>query len=165
MVADGMLTRKRYREVPPRVDYELTERARDLMPIIGELARWGYEWTWSAPRSAEAVDIGAIFRLAPGLINAGPGSRGTVELTVTDAKDGGPASYSLTTSGDRVTIEERQPDNPDARVSGKTATWVAALSPDHDRGALQVTGDRELAHGVLDGLVGSSDRAATTVAA
>ena len=28
MVADGMLTRKRYREVPLRVDYELTERAR-----------------------------------------------------------------------------------------------------------------------------------------
>ena len=41
MVADGMLTRKRYREVPPRVDYELTERARELMPILAELARWG----------------------------------------------------------------------------------------------------------------------------
>ncbi len=28
MVADGLLTRTRNREVPPRVDYELTERAR-----------------------------------------------------------------------------------------------------------------------------------------
>ena len=52
MVADGMLTRKRYREVPPRVDYELTERARELMPILGELARWGYEWAWSPPRES-----------------------------------------------------------------------------------------------------------------
>src|SRR3954453_18336580 len=64
MVADGLLTRKRYREVPPRVDYELTERARELMPILGELARWGYEWTWSAPRVGERVDVGAILRPA-----------------------------------------------------------------------------------------------------
>ena len=52
MVADGLLTRKRYREVPPRVDYALTDRARDLMPVLGELGRWGYEWVWSAPRGS-----------------------------------------------------------------------------------------------------------------
>ena len=68
MVADGMLTRKRYREVPPRVDYELTPRARDLMPVLGELALWGYRWAWSQPRSGERVDMGAIFRLVPGLV-------------------------------------------------------------------------------------------------
>jgi hypothetical protein len=112
------------------------------------------------------VDIGAIFRLAPGLMNAAPGVRGTVELTVSDARDGGaPASYSLTTSGDRVTIEEQQADSPDARVRGKTAAWIAALSPDHDRGGLHVTGDGKLADGVLDGLVASSERTPATVAA
>ena len=41
MVADGMLTRKRYREVPPRVDYELTDRAGALAPVLGELAKVG----------------------------------------------------------------------------------------------------------------------------
>src|SRR5207249_991427 len=60
MVADGLLTRQRYREVPPRVDYELTERARELLPVVGALARWGYQWTWSAPHHDEAIDIGAI---------------------------------------------------------------------------------------------------------
>ena len=70
MVADGMLTRKRYREVPPRVDYELTPRARDLMPVLAELALWGYRWAWSQPRAGERVDIGAIFRLVPGLVQA-----------------------------------------------------------------------------------------------
>src|SRR5215210_3340858 len=82
MVADGLLTRQRYREVPPRVDYELTERARDLMPVLGALARWGYEWAWSAPRAGEAIDIGAIVRLAPGLLSPGPSVSGAVELEV-----------------------------------------------------------------------------------
>ena len=52
MVADGMLTRKRYREVPPRVDYELTERAIALAPVLGELARWGYDWAWGSAAAA-----------------------------------------------------------------------------------------------------------------
>ena len=79
MVADGLLTRQRYREVPPRVDYELTERSRELMPVLGALARWGYDWAWSAPRQGEDVNVGAIFRLAPGLIDAGDAS-GSVDL-------------------------------------------------------------------------------------
>ncbi len=41
MVADEMLTRKRYREVPPRVEYELTERARELMPVLGRARAMG----------------------------------------------------------------------------------------------------------------------------
>ena len=72
MVADGLLTRQRYREVPPRVDYELTERARDLLPVIGALARWGYQWAWSAPRSGMPA---AARRIAPMSI-ASPGRGG-----------------------------------------------------------------------------------------
>src|SRR6202790_5528715 len=102
MVADGMLTRKRYREVPPRVDYELTERARDLMPILGELARWGYEWAWSSPRSSEDVELGAIFRLALGLVEPANVS-GTVEFTVTGDEQGDrDASYTFTSADGRV---------------------------------------------------------------
>src|ERR671916_2209490 len=67
MVADGLLTRQRYREVPPRVDYELTQRSRELLPVLGALARWGYQWAWSPPRGDEQVDIGAILRSTPGL--------------------------------------------------------------------------------------------------
>ena len=81
MVADGLLTRQRYREVPPRVDYELTERSRELIPVLGALARWGYDWTWSAPRPGEDVNVGAIFRLAPGILEppARPGGHGRAD--------------------------------------------------------------------------------------
>ncbi len=156
MVADGMLTRKRYREVPPRVDYELTERARELMPVLGELARWGYEWAWSPPRTSESVDLGAIFRLAPGLLSrASPG--GTVEFVV-DEPDR-QASYAFTLSEEGVSVEERAADAPDARVTGSVEDWVKAFSPERDRAGLQHRGDRSLAEGLLDGLAAAGRRA------
>src|SRR5205807_8989872 len=161
MVADGMLTRKRYREVPPRVDYELTERARKLMPILGELARWGFEWAWGSPRASERIDIGAIFRLAPGIVSLPRSARGSVELTVRDGKKGGgAASYLITASGPRVSVEERPAADADARVAGSEAAWIAALSPEGDRQALEVSGDRQLAEQVLDRLTAHERRRA-----
>ncbi len=41
MVALGLLLRRRYREMPPRVELELTEAGRELLPIADALARWG----------------------------------------------------------------------------------------------------------------------------
>lgn len=166
MVADGMLTRQRYREVPPRVDYELTERARELMPILGELARWGYEWAWGSPRPAERIDIGAIFRIAPGLIHLPRTARGKVELTVDAGKQGGKvAAYTMVASGGRVSIEERQEPEADSRVTGDQDAWVAAFSPDGDRSGLDMSGDESLATQLLDGLAVQERRRSSRTAA
>ena len=101
MVADGLLTRQRYREVPPRVDYELTERSRDLMPVLGALARWGYEWTWGPPREGEEVNIGAILRLAPGLLTPSAALEGTVDCIVLANGERPERFYRLTAGGGR----------------------------------------------------------------
>ena len=164
MVADGLLTRQRYREVPPRVDYELTERARELMPVLGALARWGYDWTWTEPRDGEDVDVGAILRLAPGLVGTPRSLRGTVRVSAT-GKQGKPREYLLRVASGRVEIEEPEDEvaDADARVSGPHAAWIAALGPDADRSGLSFEGDRELAETLLDGLAparSSSSRAA-----
>ncbi len=165
MVADGMLTRKRYREVPPRVDYELTERARDLMPILGELARWGYEWAWSPPRAAETIDVGAIFRLAPGLLRPSSGPTGTVELIVADGHETGQhAWYSLVVTSEGTSIQEQAPERSDARISGDTLSWVRAFSPDGERDGLEIRGDRRLAESLLDALGSAPPRRAVHVA-
>lgn len=37
---DGYVTRRVYAEVPPRVEYSLTERAISLIPIIDNLIGW-----------------------------------------------------------------------------------------------------------------------------
>jgi DNA-binding HxlR family transcriptional regulator len=40
---DGLVARRVYPEVPPRVEYMLTERYRSLMPIVDQMYAWGKE--------------------------------------------------------------------------------------------------------------------------
>ena len=44
MEADGLLTRTVYPEVPPRVDYTLTELGYSLRPILEAMRVWGEEY-------------------------------------------------------------------------------------------------------------------------
>jgi hypothetical protein len=150
-VADGLLTRQRYREMPPRVDYELTERSRELIPVLGALARWGYDWTWSAPRPGEDIDIGAILRLAPGLLEPPARLTGTVELIVEADGDAPARRYLITLADGRAEISEVGGPQPSASMRGSVAAWVRTLGPEGASEALEVTGRHALADAVLDG--------------
>ncbi|HIP22065.1 MAG TPA: transcriptional regulator [Rhodobacteraceae bacterium] len=41
--ADGLVHREVYAEVPPRVEYSLTDKGRTLGPVLDELINWGQE--------------------------------------------------------------------------------------------------------------------------
>jgi DNA-binding HxlR family transcriptional regulator len=154
MVADGLLTRQRYREVPPRVDYELTERSRELMPVLGALARWGYDWTWSGPRQGEDVNVGAIFRLAPGMLAPPSDARGTVDLVVVGTDED--RVFRLVVRDGRVEITERPEGPADAVASGTIDAWVGALGPDGATGSLDVSGKPGLAETLLSGFAAAA---------
>lgn len=47
--ADGLVTRKVYAEVPPRVEYEITEKARGLGPVMESLTLWWDQYGKSIP--------------------------------------------------------------------------------------------------------------------
>ena len=165
MVADGLLTRQRYREVPPRVDYELTERSRDLMPVLGALAQWGYDWTWTSPRQGEDVNVGAIFRLAPGLLAPPRGVAGAVELVVDAEGETPERRYLVTMRNGSVEIAERDRNGePTATVRGSTAAWVRALGPEGDLEELEFEGNRGLADALLTGFADAARRSTAQAA-
>ncbi|PWG59943.1 MarR family transcriptional regulator [Bifidobacterium catulorum] len=44
MEADGLVSRKVYAEVPPRVEYSLTETGRSLRIVVDAMWRWGEQY-------------------------------------------------------------------------------------------------------------------------
>lgn len=44
MEASGLINRKVYAEVPPRVEYSLTETGLSLKPILDSMVQWGNEY-------------------------------------------------------------------------------------------------------------------------
>src|SRR5213595_1795827 len=55
---EGIVERRTYPEVPPRVEYELTDKGRALLPLIDDMRSYGREWLGAtggcAPTEASA---------------------------------------------------------------------------------------------------------------
>lgn len=146
MVDDELLTRSRYREVPPRVDYELTEEARALLPAIAAIARWGYQHAWSEALAGEHVDIGAILRATVGGILTE--KSGEVDCVILDDAHG-ETRWRVSLSDGAGRLIREFDSEPASALIGNEAAWRAALGPGGDHGALQIAGDRDLALDVL----------------
>ena len=44
MEREGLISKKSYPEIPPKVEYRLTARARELEVILKELGGWAQRW-------------------------------------------------------------------------------------------------------------------------
>ena len=126
MVADGLLTRQRYREVPPRVDYELTERARDLLPVVGALARWGYQLGLepAAPRRGHRHRRDLPLRPRPG-----PASRARRHAARSSSTVGQRLYTLICQRGGVADRASARPPRPAPACSGSERAWIEALGP------------------------------------
>ena len=52
--SDGIITRTAYPEVPPRVEYALSELGETLKPILDSMAEWGRFYKATAQEKVEA---------------------------------------------------------------------------------------------------------------
>ncbi|HWH45134.1 MAG TPA: helix-turn-helix domain-containing protein [Thermoleophilaceae bacterium] len=53
---EGVVERRTFPEVPPRVEYRLTEKGEALLPIIEDMRRYGREWLGARGECVEAPD-------------------------------------------------------------------------------------------------------------
>lgn len=147
MVDDELLTRSRYREVPPRVDYELTEEARALLPAIAAIARWGYQHAWGEALAGEHVDIGAILRATVGGIVTA--RTGEVDCVILDDLHG-ETRWRVALDGGTARLVRELEGEAAGAIIGDESAWRSALGPNGNRDALQLAGDQELGREVLE---------------
>lgn len=57
--ADGLVKRTVYPQIPPKVEYELTERGRSLLPHLHQLVGWANSNLDDIRKSREAFEITA----------------------------------------------------------------------------------------------------------
>ena len=65
---EGILERQTFPEVPPRVEYGLTEKGRALIPIVEAMRAYGEEWldaTGSRGELTEDPAAAALLALQP----------------------------------------------------------------------------------------------------
>jgi len=56
---EGIVERRTYPEVPPRVEYQLTEKGAALLPIIDSMRAYGEEWLLAAGTIADCTPAAA----------------------------------------------------------------------------------------------------------
>lgn len=145
MVDDELLTRSRYREVPPRVDYELTESARELLPAIAAISRWGYRHAWSDAYEGEHIDISAILRATVGGITTA--HEGEVDCVILER--GGESRWRIALAPEGCRLVRDYEREPVSALIGTVEQWQAALGPAARHDELQIAGDAEIAADVL----------------
>ena len=52
LAQSGLIARKDYRQVPPKVDYRLTPRGRSFVPVIASIRAWGHRHLAEVARAA-----------------------------------------------------------------------------------------------------------------
>lgn len=45
MVSHGVLDRVQYEDKPPRFEYRLTDKGKELLPVVLTMMQWGNKWT------------------------------------------------------------------------------------------------------------------------
>jgi DNA-binding HxlR family transcriptional regulator len=145
MEADGMVERHRIGPPTPAWVYELTPRGRELLPVLGAIARWGASGLDGRQPTDALHSHWLAFPLASLLRRAAPGHHGVVELRI----DG--TNCYLRLDGGEPELSYEKPADPDVVLTLSTETAMRLASTETgvaqalDGGQLDIEGASDLA--------------------
>jgi DNA-binding HxlR family transcriptional regulator len=117
--AAGLITRHHYRELPPRVEYHLTEKGWAVRPILLALIEWGRQYLepFGPGDVGERVPADFAFRVIPTFSfhpERAVGVQATMVIEVTDCDDCN--TWSLVIQEGRIYPRRRADAEPDVRL-------------------------------------------------
>jgi hypothetical protein len=139
--------------MPPRVEIELTEAGRELLPIAEALSRWGLRHAWSTPQTGELIDVEALLRMFPALLSEPlrlPNA--LVQLVVHDGDRNPRVLLRIKDGQAGVTSPDQPTARPSVSISGDPYAWRDALAPRANLERLEFDGDEQLARRLLGAL-------------
>lgn len=55
MEREGLISKKIYTEIPPKVEYRLTQQAKELEEVLRNLSRWADRWNRQKVRTVSSI--------------------------------------------------------------------------------------------------------------
>jgi DNA-binding HxlR family transcriptional regulator len=151
MTALGLLSRQRFREMPPRVEVSLTQAGSELLPIAAALTRWGMRHEWPPPDDGQHACADAVLRQLPALLEEEDDlPDGIVEVIV--EANGERVEHWFEVADGRLRATPSPTATATTQIEGDEDAWIAALGPAHDRSRLRLGGQGPLAVRILDSL-------------
>lgn len=147
----GLIVRQMFKQLPPRVEYDLTDKGRSLETVLHSLAQFGMINLMEKPAKGEVMDPEFIFNAMPAvfLSSAARGLRATYRVDIS-GKQGGTWYVIVSSKACRVTKDSKN-RVPDVWISTDAKTWAMLATGQMDpadaesAGLLHVSGSRALA--------------------
>ena len=73
LIEAGIVEKRAYAERPPRFEYRLTQKGRDLFPVIIAIMQWGQRWSPPEDTSVRLVDRDSGAEVQPMLVDGRTG--------------------------------------------------------------------------------------------
>lgn len=164
----GLIVRQMFRQIPPRVEYDLTDKGRALEKVLQSLAQFGMINLMDKPMRGDLLDPEFIFTAMPAVFlpSAAHRLKATYRVDIS-GKDGGTWYVIVSPKSCKVTTED-QSRVPDVWIKTDAKTWAllaaGLIEPAaaESAGLLEVGGNREIAErfdGLFDKAVRSGKRA------